>query len=280
MLTVADCIENGKEIPQVEAGAAITEAQTGTIGRPATERKEEGPVEVGSVSLSLALFHIATEEAAGHVQALYAQLAVLHETATHIVTHEFMRAAHTLAGVNRTMGFVQIAELAYALEQWLEVRVDKPNVVSEQQMLLIDQVVLQLDEMCAMVRENRQEPVPHPELIAQLQAIKEIAETEEVATREPEMVPPLDFEPAIASAESVAEPQSPSEITLDFALPAQDQSKSPEELQVAATPDTEPEADMVAQESATLDFVPPEKNIPAVQETAAVAETVTEKARP
>ena len=114
--------------------------------------------------------------------ALYEQLGVLHETATHIVTYEFMRAAHTLAGVNRTMGFKQVAELAYALEQWLEVRVDKPNIVNEQQMLLIDQVVLQLDEMCTMVREHRKEPLPQPELIAQLQANKDIAETGDSGT--------------------------------------------------------------------------------------------------
>ena len=48
-------------------------------------------------------------------------------------------------------------------------------------MTLIDQVVQQLDEMCVMVREHRQEPAPQPELIAQLQANKEIAESEAVA---------------------------------------------------------------------------------------------------
>jgi len=175
LLTVADCIENGKEIPQLEARAVVPEHAVEEVAIPAAESEEEKPVEIGSVSLSLVLFNIATEEAASHVHALQKHLVALHETDSHLVTYDFMRAAHTLAGVNRTMGFVQVAELAYALELWLEERIDKPNVVSEQQIALIDQVVLRLGEMCETVREQRQEPQPQPELIAQLQASKELS---------------------------------------------------------------------------------------------------------
>ena len=187
LLTVADCIENGKDIPQPEFKLPEPEpvappqqpaAQQATKQEPvvqeAAAEREADSVDIGSVSLSLVLFDIATEEAAGHVKALYDQLEVLHESDTHLVTYDFMRAAHTLAGVNRTMGFVQIAELAYALELWLEERIDKPQVVSDQQLELIDLVVKRLDEMCAMVREQQQEPQPQPELIARLQASKAI----------------------------------------------------------------------------------------------------------
>jgi chemosensory pili system protein ChpA (sensor histidine kinase/response regulator) len=202
LLNVADCIENGKPLPQSRLEQPTAEAQNETF-----QNTEEGPVGIGSVSLSLALFNIATDEAAGHVHALYEQLALLHETASHIVTYEFMRAAHTLAGVNRTMGFAQVAELAYALEQWLEERIDKPNIVNEQQMMLIDQAVQKLDEMCVMVREHRLEPTPEPELIAQLLANKEIAEKEAVA-QEQEALPGPEIQLLTATVEHITEAET------------------------------------------------------------------------
>ena len=247
LLTVADCIENGKDIPQIKPERPTAEQDIEAMEKAAVESKDEGPVEVGSVSLSLALFHIATEEAAGHVQALYEQLAVLHETTSHIVTYEFMRAAHTLAGVNRTMGFVQIAELAYALELWLEERIDKPQVVNEQQMTLIDQVVQQLDEMCVMVREHRQEPTPQPELISQLQANKEIAESE-AAPQELEALPELDFELTAVPVENIAEPEALPEIMLDFAFPTEATPEVPKEPQLLEMPGSRPEVEAVTPE--------------------------------
>ncbi|OIQ99799.1 chemotaxis protein CheA [mine drainage metagenome] len=225
LLTVADCIENGKPIPQARLEQPAAEVQS-----EAVESRGEGPVEVGSVSLSLALFNIATEEAAGHVYALYEQLALLHETASHIVTYEFMRAAHTLAGVNRTMGFAQVAELAYALEQWLEERIDKPNIVSEQQMMLIDQAVQKLDEMCVMVREHRQEPAPEPELIAQLQANREIAESD-TAAQELEAIQAPEIQFPSAPVENAAESEVIPEAMPDFEFMAESPSQNAGELQ-------------------------------------------------
>ena len=230
LLTVADCIENGKEIPlpkikrpepaQSKTPSAKAEAAAKTPEVPEVDvasRVSENSVEIGSVSLSLILFNIATEEAAGHVRSLQKQLAVLHETESHIVTYDFMRAAHTLAGVNRTMGFVQIAELAYALELWLEERIDKPNVVDEPQIALIDQAVRQLEKMCTMVREQRLEPQPEPQLIAQLQASKALAASESVPF-EPEALPALELELPEPAA-SVSQAEFIPEIALDFGIP-------------------------------------------------------------
>ncbi len=270
LLTMADCIENDKEIPQPKAVASAPEKAAAALefespqlaglvaaaaeveppaptlapavveAEPPAEEAEEGTIEVGSVSLSAMLFNIATEEAAGHVQALRTQLAVLHETESHLVTYDFMRAAHTLAGVNRTMGFVQIAELAYTLELWLEERIDKPHAVSEQQIALIDEVVERLDELCAMVREQRREPPAQPDLIRRLQAEKggaaaEVAPQLAAPTLElelPELELPAFAQPVHAAAaelpavpelelpaaEGAAAAEFKPEITLDFAL--------------------------------------------------------------
>ena len=259
LLTVADCIENGKPIPQPEFKLSEPEPvappqasavykpvahepamQEPVTPEPAAQEGEVDSVDIGSVSMSLVLFDIATEEAAGHVKALYDQLEVLHESDTHAVTYDFMRAAHTLAGVNRTMGFVQIAELAYALELWLEERIDKPQVVSDQQLELVDLVVKRLDEMCAMVREQKQEPQPQPELIAQLHASKAITPGADIAAAsnkaqapafELEVLPELNFEIPVEAEKKISEPAHASEISLNFALPEEKAGALTEKLQ-------------------------------------------------
>jgi chemosensory pili system protein ChpA (sensor histidine kinase/response regulator) len=238
LLTVADCIENGKEIPQPEIKHPEPEAHSEIpqkVVAEAVEEEEEESVDIGSVSLSLVLFDIATEEAADHVHALYTQLKVLHESETHTVTYDFMRAAHTLAGVNRTMGFVTIAELAYALELWLEERIEKPQVVDDQQLALIDQVVLRLDELCTMVREHRQEPPAQPELIAQLQASR-VTVPDEASATETGSMPTLEFELPDTTAASAAEKKTLEDLTLDFALPEKKATSVPEVSRMLEVP--------------------------------------------
>jgi chemosensory pili system protein ChpA (sensor histidine kinase/response regulator) len=247
LLTVADCIENDKEIPQpaIEQPAAepvpVFVAQAAAVAQPVVEveaESEQNSVDIGSVSLSLVLFDIATEEAADHVNALYSQLKVMHESETHTVSYDFMRAAHTLAGVNRTMGFTMIAELAYALELWLEERIEKPQAVNDEQLALIDQVVLRLDEMCTMVRAQRQEPQPQLELIAQLQATRVVL-TQTPAPLELDSLPTLDFDLPDALTDGAAEKKNLNEITFDFAMPENAAKQSPDELQVLEVPDLE-----------------------------------------
>ena len=255
LLNVADCIENGKPVPQSRLGQPAVEVQNEAVGIPALESGEEGPVEVGSISLSLALFNIATEETAAHVHALYEQLGLLHETASHIVTYEFMRAAHTLAGVNRTMGFAQVAELAYALEQWLEERIDKPNVVIEQQLTLIDQVVQKLDEMCVMVREHRQEPTPAPELIAQLQANREISESETTA-QERAAPAAQEIQLASAAAGDIPEPETSTATLPDFAHREEAPSGTAEEPQAAGTTESGAAPERMIEARPTIELEP------------------------
>ncbi len=201
LLLVADCIENGKELPRpvVSAQVPVSSPEPAITPEPVISHEpaftlelamppeqtipatpattpevppEEAPVQIGAVSIAPVLFNIASEEAAERVQALQTHLADLQEDAAHVVPYDFMRAAHTLAGVNRTMGLVTIAELAYNLELWLETRIDKRGVVDDRQLTLLSEVITRLDTLCAAVR-NREEPQAQPELIAQLVADKE-----------------------------------------------------------------------------------------------------------
>lgn len=130
---------------------------------------EELPIIIGNVSLSPALFRIATEEALQNMQSLQACFIDLSLTPGSIITHSFMRSAHTLAGVNRTMGFTMIAELAHALELWLEVRMDKTNVVNDPQLSLLHTIISSLDAMCLTIR-NQETPAARPDLIERLHA--------------------------------------------------------------------------------------------------------------
>jgi chemosensory pili system protein ChpA (sensor histidine kinase/response regulator) len=135
------------------------------------EEEETQAVMIGEVSISPMLFKIATEEAAGNVEALQRQAAALHEAESPIATYDSMRAAHTLAGINRTMGIKQIAELASALEQWLQTNLDGQVVLDAAQLALFDETIGGLDEMNRSLR-SRQAPQAQTGLIARLQASK------------------------------------------------------------------------------------------------------------
>lgn len=130
-------------------------------------------VVIGAVSLSPLLFNIATTEAADHVRALQKQWATLRGTLPPVIPLDFMRSAHTLAGVNRTLGFAPIEELALALELWLEERIGKAFVLDAPQIELLEKTISCLDEMCAGVR-NFQAPSAQTALIGQLHATREI----------------------------------------------------------------------------------------------------------
>ncbi|MHB1116001.1 Hpt domain-containing protein [Sideroxydans sp.] len=172
LLTLADCIEHGKPAPQPAVPAAAEpEPQIEAAAEAAPEPEDEGPIVIGDVSMSPVLFNIASEEALEHVHALRACFDVIQASAKPVVSYDFMRAAHTLAGVNRTMGFLPIAELAYTLEMWLEPRIDKAGAIGTPQLVLLDDVITRLDELCNGVRE-RKAPAPQTELIERLQADK------------------------------------------------------------------------------------------------------------
>lgn len=182
LLARAKCIEEGSEValpeahqtvPAVVAEIAPTPAKNESpLGAEGVETKPEQVV-IGSVCLPAVLFNIATEEAAGHVRALQKQWDTLRTAQPAVIPYDFMRSAHTLAGVNRTMGFVQIAELSLALERWLEERIDKAFVMDHAQLELLQQTINKLDEMCTAVR-NLQAPSSQPALIDQLLATSEL----------------------------------------------------------------------------------------------------------
>ena len=85
---------------------------------PALEPEPEA-VDIGGMRLERSFFEIYMREAAQHAAALEAQCALWRRDFGSEAPAEFVRAAHTLASSSRTAGFVQVAALAEALEQWM-----------------------------------------------------------------------------------------------------------------------------------------------------------------
>ena len=75
-------------------------------------------VTVGTVTVTRGLYDIYTKEAAEHIAVLRAECTKWRDAPSGGVSPDFMRAAHTLASTSRTAGFIPLADLASALEQW------------------------------------------------------------------------------------------------------------------------------------------------------------------
>src|SRR5690606_20589723 len=70
-------------------------------------------------SPSPSVLEIYASEAKGHLATLQAEFDRWRQSPGSEASHEFMRAAHTLASSSGTAGFESIAGLAAALEQWI-----------------------------------------------------------------------------------------------------------------------------------------------------------------
>lgn len=155
------------------AAAKRIESGIEEIAEPAQEVVAEVEAEIpdiviGGVTLSPVLFNIATDEAGGLIETLQRLVLSLRKAEQPMIMHEFVRAAHTLGGVSRSTGFTDIAELAGALESWLQELMDTTTALDILQMNLLEQSINALAEMVNALR-NKQEPKARPDLITRLQ---------------------------------------------------------------------------------------------------------------
>ena len=144
------------------------------LAPPAAAPLEEAEdvVVIASVSLPRALFGIYLGEAEQHIETLDAQLARIEADDTRAVSADFMRAAHTLASSSRTTGFEALADLAYALEKWLQDAMERSPEFDAHHLLVMRRAV---DGITAMVESIRGMALPYPrdELIAELRALRD-----------------------------------------------------------------------------------------------------------
>jgi chemosensory pili system protein ChpA (sensor histidine kinase/response regulator) len=170
LIAAAQQIENGLDAEMQLAVLPATELPDSTvsfISAPAIP--EIADESVGATPYSPVLFKIASAEVKQNIAVLHQQLDELRKAEPPVVQFDFMRAAHTLAGVSRTMGFAAVVELAYALESWLQARLEKRFTLHESQLLMLEQAVAALDEMTQSVC-NKEVPALRGDLVNQLQS--------------------------------------------------------------------------------------------------------------
>ncbi len=139
---------------------AASEAARATEAPPPIEED----VLVGTVALSPALFVIYEGESRSHAATLAREMAQLEADPLYPVSHEFMRAAHTLTSSSRTTGFDVLADLAHALEKWLADAIDYPPEFHAARLATTRAAVDALGKMVGDLSARRM-PEPRPDLV-------------------------------------------------------------------------------------------------------------------
>ena len=118
-----------------------TSAETGADAAPAPQPDE---IMIGNMRLSRSFYEIYLKEANQRLATLDQEFAAWREVRGEAVSHEFMRAAHTLAGISRTTGFTEIADLGSTLEQWVPYAA---RVTHDGQMQTVETAIVKLRAM-------------------------------------------------------------------------------------------------------------------------------------
>ncbi|OGT20818.1 MAG: hypothetical protein A2342_10125 [Gallionellales bacterium RIFOXYB12_FULL_54_9] len=208
-------IEQGNDtgVAAVEAAAPVVAPVEAVKPAPVVEEPES--VMIGHIALSPTLFKIASEEASQNVLALRKQYVAMCETKPPLVQYDFMRAAHTLAGICRSLGFMEVVDMAAALEGWLQAHIDRPVSPSAEQLQMLDKVICALDDMVQSICAKCM-PVACSDLVQQVLGDKDkvISDLEEVIEpvalpAEPVVAVPVELAEAVeARAEPAAQTKS------------------------------------------------------------------------
>jgi chemosensory pili system protein ChpA (sensor histidine kinase/response regulator) len=217
LIAAAQQIENGLDsemrltaLPASAEPALVTDfGQVSTdLFAPAPMPSEKVVVAGETTLTSPALFNIASAEVKQNIAVLHQQLDELRTTVPPVVKYDFMRAAHTLAGVSRTMGFAAVVELAYALEGWLQARLEQLFTLSDSQLQMLEQSIVALNGMIQSICDKEM-PQMRSDLVNQLLADKDnLSEaalelpSEEPASEPEQVLHPEAFAPLAQQAEA------------------------------------------------------------------------------
>ena len=166
---------------------------------PADPAEESGEVTIGSTRLARSFLEVYLGEAAQRVAALEAEYEGWCNTPDAEVSHEFLRAAHTLASSSRTAGFAAIADLAGEVEHWTPFA----RQVSEERD--IDAVRVTIEELRGMVDAvaRGQPPAPAEEAARRLRDSAARLQAQTVALPLPESSPAA---PAVPETSAPVDP--------------------------------------------------------------------------
>lgn len=168
------------EAPAMEAPASIPDLGAEAI---APTPLPETEVVIGDVTLSSALFDIFMNEAKQRVAVLREELGRLEDQPDLPIREDFMRAAHTLCGISRTVGMLAPAELSFELEEWLREMLEHPHPANGKEVKVTGDAVVALNKMVQAVEEQKM-PKPAKQVARSLQALvkKARADAEKAAS--------------------------------------------------------------------------------------------------
>ena len=134
--------------------------------------KEPADIVIGQVSIPAQLFGIYIGEAETHLSTMDSEMGAIEANTMRPVSHEFMRAAHTLTSSSRTTGFNMVAEVAHALEKWLQDAIETPPDWDERRLNVTRQSVDALATMMLSLN-TREWPAARPDLAKDLSELRE-----------------------------------------------------------------------------------------------------------
>ncbi len=169
-------------------------------------------IRVDDIIVSASLLDIYRREAATHLETITRELASSQNAPDTPVSSACMRAAHTLAGTSRLTGFLAVANLAHALEFWLQPLVNHDSPIPADQHELVQATRDALQHMLQTITDGHN-PAERIDLIEQLEKSKPSPATmpvmaEELVAEEPVAEEPVAEEPVaeeLVAEELVAE---------------------------------------------------------------------------
>ncbi|MEO8102431.1 MAG: Hpt domain-containing protein [Betaproteobacteria bacterium] len=136
------------------------------------EPTEPEDVRVGTILVPHALFYIYLGEADQHISTLDNEMSALEAKPRQAVSHDFMRAAHTLTSSSRTTGMDMIADVAFALEKWLQEAIEFPPEFDAHRLAITRSAV---DALTSMVLglHTHEPPNARPDVVQDLLNLRE-----------------------------------------------------------------------------------------------------------
>ncbi|MDP1681242.1 MAG: Hpt domain-containing protein [Burkholderiales bacterium] len=138
----------------IQAASAVIDEPAPPLEIPA----EPEEIQIGDSSISAGLYQLFLDEATTHIASLDSGLARIQANPAHPVDYDYMRAAHTLAGISSTVGFTSTADLAHALEQWFMDVMHNPRSLGASALQVMQDAVVSLKGMVAAI-QSREAPL-------------------------------------------------------------------------------------------------------------------------
>ena len=176
---------------------------TAPITVPKTTVVEPTDVRVGTVVVPHALFNIYRGEADQHIATLDNELAALEAKPLQPVSHEFMRAAHTLNSSSRTTNFDMIADVAAALEKWAQDAIEFTPPLDSRRLSVMRQAVDALSSM-VMGLHTHELPTRRDDVVRELKDLRETLKLAKRAESSAIMAPVTPVSGAVPTAPAVS----------------------------------------------------------------------------